>query len=139
MGFEHSLTARFYEIDRAGIVFFGRFFEYCHAAYEEMFVAAFGGLEDIFRRADWGTPLVHAEADFTRPVRLGDRLKVVVGVERLTERSVTFVYEVLGEDRSPRAKLRTVHAFIDPKTFKPRSAPPEFREGLARVGVSVPD
>ncbi|MDP6943925.1 MAG: polyprenyl synthetase family protein [Myxococcota bacterium] len=36
MSFEHRLTVRFYEVDRAGIAFFGRVFEYCHAAYEAL-------------------------------------------------------------------------------------------------------
>ena len=39
MSFEHRLIVRFYEVDRAGIAFFGRIFEYCHAAYEGLLVA----------------------------------------------------------------------------------------------------
>src|SRR5688500_10530099 len=74
MSFHHSVTARFSEIDRAGIVFFGRYFEYCHAAFEELLARMFGDLEQSFAAGLWTMPLVHAEADFARPVRLGDRL-----------------------------------------------------------------
>jgi hypothetical protein len=37
--FVHHHTARFFEIDRAGIVFFGRIFEFCHEAFEELLLA----------------------------------------------------------------------------------------------------
>ena len=78
MSFEHTLTARFFEIDRAGIVFFGRFFEYCHATFEEMLLAALPDWNGAFDHSGWGMPLVHAEADFSRPVRMGDRLRIAM-------------------------------------------------------------
>ena len=42
--FLHRLVVRFHEIDRAGIAYFTRAYEYCHAAFEEMLVAALGFL-----------------------------------------------------------------------------------------------
>src|SRR4051812_46777039 len=113
MAFEHALTVRFYEIDRAGIAFFGRFFEYCHTAFEEMLAAALGDLERTMTDLSWSLPLVHADADFAAPVRYGDRLIVALEVERVGETSVTFRYTVrAAADGTPRAKVKLVHACI---------------------------
>lgn len=136
MSFEHRLTARFYEIDRAGIVFFGRFFEYCHATFEEMVLAAFGEWDSHIANKTWGMPLVHAEADFQKPTRMGDRLTVHLDVGRLGKRSVTFAYRVVGEDGEPRATAKLVHAFIDMKSFEPLDVPQEFIEGIRKIGLS---
>lgn len=135
MSFVHHVTVRFYEIDRAGIAFFARFFEYCHAAFEEMQLAAFGDMETALREAPFVMPVVHAEGDYQAPVRLGDRLTVSLDVERLGDTSITFRYAVCGADGSPRATLKLVHAFVDRATWRACAAPPEIVEGLRRVGA----
>jgi YbgC/YbaW family acyl-CoA thioester hydrolase len=135
MSFVHHVTVRFYEIDRAGIAFFGRFFEYAHAAFEEMQLAAFGDMERRLTEAPFLMPLVHAESDFAAPVRLGDRLSVALDVERLGETSITFRYAVTGEDGAPRATVRLVHAFIERATWKKCPGPAVFTEGLRRLGL----
>ena len=98
MAFEYGLRARFFEVDRAGIVFFGRFFEYAHAAYEELLVAAVGPGEQMFREAPWGTPLVHAEADFAQPVFMGDALLVRSNIVARSRRTLTFEHQILAAD-----------------------------------------
>ena len=74
MGFERTTTVRFHEVDRAGIVYFSRVFEWCHVVYEELLRELFGGVEPIFATKDWGSPLVHASADYRRPFKLDDRV-----------------------------------------------------------------
>jgi YbgC/YbaW family acyl-CoA thioester hydrolase len=122
-------------VDRSGIVYFGRFFEYCHIAYEEMLSAIFGGLEGVFGQRDWGMPLVHAEADYQRPMRLDDTLTIELSIARLGGSSVTFAYRVLGDDGEQRATAQLVHAFVDMETFKGRPAPDEFRQGVRDLGL----
>ena len=135
MVFRHSVTARFFEIDRAGIVFFGRFFEYCHATFEELLARLYGNPEESFAAGRWAMPLVHAEADFQKPVRMGDRIDIALGVERLGERSVTFAYALTSADGAPHARVKMVHACIDLKTFKPRAVPDDLVAGLTRLGL----
>ena len=38
----HVHVVRFSEVDAAGVVFFSRFFELCHHAWEEVLAAALG-------------------------------------------------------------------------------------------------
>ena len=87
--FAVPLTVRFVEADRAGIAFFGRAFEYAHAALEELLLAAGCPIRETFDRRGWGLPIVHAEADYRRPLVLGDRLVVEVGVHRVVSSSIS--------------------------------------------------
>jgi YbgC/YbaW family acyl-CoA thioester hydrolase len=135
MAFEVVVTARFFEIDRAGIVFFGRIFEYCHVAYEELLGKALGSMEEAFRAPEWGTPLVHAEADFNSPIRLGDRITVALTLDKVGERSLSFGYRLTGEDGVLRATAKLVHAVIDPRTFRAIPAPASLLDALRRAGV----
>ena len=135
MPFRHTLTVRFDEIDRAGIAYFAQVFRYCHVAYEELIAQAVGSLEDLFRSRTWATPMVHAEADYVRPMFVGDVLTIDLQVERLGEKSVTFAYEVRGEDGQPRARVRLIHAFVELEGFVARPVPEAFRAGLVRLGL----
>ena len=135
MPFETQVTVRFREVDRAGIAFFGQVFDYCHVAYEELLARMFDPIDIAFGREGWGTPVVHAEADFRRPMCLGDRLTVAMELERLGRRSVTFSYRVSGPDDDERAAVRIVHAFADMAAMAPCDVPEAFTAGLKRLGL----
>ena len=134
MPFEHSLTVRFDEIDRAGIAYFGDVLKYCHHAYEELMAKVVGDLEAWFAAADWGMPLVHCEADYKRPNAFGDRLTIELDVSRMGKSSVTFAYRVTCGDEL-RATVQLVHAFVDLQSFAPIPAPQAFMDGIRRVGL----
>ena len=137
MPFVHRVTARFYEVDRAGIVFFGRIFEMCHATYEELLLAGGSSIEALIAEEGVGMPLVHSEADFVRPIRLHDRIDVALTVERVGERSMTFAYTLTGaggaEDVRARAKL--VHVFVNIADMTPARPPACVFDALVRVSV----
>jgi 1,4-dihydroxy-2-naphthoyl-CoA hydrolase len=134
MSFDHTLTVRFHEADRAGIAFFGRVFEYCHTAFEEMLMAAGDNLASVFDEGGWGMPLVHVEADYARPMKLGERLVVSLEVERVGNRSVTFGFRVIGEaDGEQKATVQLIHAFAGVGDMKSREVPERLLEGLRRL------
>ena len=136
MALEHEHTVRFHEIDRAGIAYFAQVFVYCHVAFEELLAEVVGDLEAFFRDSAWMAPLVHSEADYAHPMRLGDRLVVALEVEALGARSVTFAYRITGRDDGVlRATARLKHVFVDRAAFASRPVPAEVRAGLARLGL----
>ena len=132
--FEHPVTVRFHEVDRAGIAFFGRAFEYSHAAFEELLGAL--GLEEALDGDSWRLPLVSAEADFAKPMRMGDRLCVELAVEQLDADSVTLRFVLRGPHRDDvRATVRHVHAAVDAARYQPITLPRELADGLARLSL----
>ncbi len=131
--FVHQVTARFFQVDRAGILFFGRVFEFCHETFEELLVEAGGGITRMFEETDLGMPLVHAEADFKRPICMGDVISVELRVDELRERSIAFGYTLRGVDGGVRATAQLVHAFVARSTFKGTAAPAWFLDSLRRL------
>ena len=134
MAFEHRITVRFQDVDRAGIAFFGCVFSYCHEAYEELLNAIGYPLVDIFDAEGWGMPLVHAKSDFVAPMRMGEVLSITIHVARLGDSSITLRFEVSGAvDGRRRAEVEHVHACIDLATFQKRAIPERLREAFAKL------
>ena len=117
MAFCHNFKPRFHEVDRAGIIFFGRVFEYAHIAFEEVLFTVFGDWDQLFHTHSVGLPLVHAESDFRKPMRQGDDLTVQTRVIRVGKGSLTFRHDIVDEGGQVRAVVRLTHAAIDLKTF----------------------
>jgi acyl-CoA thioesterase FadM len=108
----HPHTVRFSEVDPAGILFFSRVAEHCHAAYESFVAAAGLDVTDYFGRR-WKAPIVRWETDYVRPSRLGETLRVGVAAVTIGGSSVTFTFEVAGPDGSPRSRARMVAVFVE--------------------------
>ena len=134
MPFVSTRTVRFGECDPARIVYFSRYFEYAHEAYEDMLEAGGFPLREVLH-GSWAMPLVRTESDYTRPSRLGDKLTLHVAVDRVGNRSVRYAVEVLGEDEEQRARLLLTHAVISQETGKTCSVPADLLEALRRAGA----
>ncbi len=136
MAFVHQITARFFEVDRAGIIFFGRIFEYCHTAYEQLLAAMGTGITELFEEHNLGMPLVHAEADFCKPIRMQERIDVQLEVSAISERSIHFSFRLVGSDDGvQRATASLVHAFVALDSFAPARPPLLLIEGLRKLGL----
>ena len=120
VAFETTLRVRFSDVDAAGVVYFSRIYEYCHAAFEDMLRAAQMPLEGLLHATGWGMPLVHSEADYHRPLRLGECLQVEVEVEKCTDRRVTFSFRIVDEQGQVRARASHEHACVGMEDFRPR-------------------
>jgi len=125
----HSRSVLFQEVDAAGIVFFSRIFDWFHDAYLAHLAAHRVDIATVLATESWGAPLVHAEADYQRPFRFGDRITVEVVRGKLGEKALTVEYRIVKDDdpTTPCATGSTVHAFVDRKTMRSRPIPDEVR------------
>lgn len=135
MPFEHRVRVKFQDVDAGGIVFFGRFFEYAHAAFEEWMRAAGLAIADVLGRGDVGVPLAHAEADFHAPTRYDEELAIAVEVARLGATSLSCVFRIATPGGAPRATVRTTHVCVDRKAFRAVAWPEEMRAALERMSA----
>lgn len=135
--FVRERTVLFQEIDAAGLVFFPRILDWCHDAFFELLVACGVSMPDVLASREWGSPLVHVEADYALPLRFGDAVRVcVVGLE-LGGSSMTVRYRVQKMAENKANAVTLVHAFIDPKTGKPRPVPSSFREAVKGLATDA--
>ena len=128
--FQYTHTVKFSEVDMAGVVYFSRFFEYAHSAFEAFFGHMGWSFAQVFKEGKWGFPLVHAEADYQAPARIGDDLTVQLAVAKLSESAFTIRYRITLPGGKPVASVLTRHVWVDRASFKKTTIPEEVRAKL---------
>jgi 1,4-dihydroxy-2-naphthoyl-CoA hydrolase len=123
--YEYRFQVRLHDTDHAGVVFFARLFTHAHDAYEA-FMASIGlGLGTLIEDG-MRLPIVHASADYLQPLRHDEEIAVTLKVAQLGQTSFTLEYEFrCGAEL--RARLRTVHVYLDVQSGLPASLPQEMR------------
>ncbi len=131
--FTHRHKVRFGEVDFAGIVYYPNFFNYYQHTEEEFLNHLGFWFHEMLGERRQGFPIVHVEADFKRPVRLGDTLEIALHVARLGRSSATFGFEVrTAGDPALRATAQITHALLDLDAFAAIPLPQAMREAFSR-------
>jgi 1,4-dihydroxy-2-naphthoyl-CoA hydrolase len=126
MPFTYQRTVRFADTDAAGVVFFANYLAICHEAYEESLIGAGIELQTFFRDNDVVVPIARSEADYLRPLHPGDKLRITVSPQRLSENSFALRYEIFKAGRVEKiaARLRTEHVATSPSKRERVPLPP---------------
>ena len=128
MAFRTRIPIRFGDEDHAGIVYYPRFFDFFHCAFEDFFNAVGRPYKRVLDEDRVGWPTVRVECDFARPLRFGDLFEVDVWVERMGTKSATFVFRGRKEgEEETAATARVTVACIDMDTFRARPIPDDYR------------
>ena len=94
MPFEYKLTRRveFSETDLAGIVHFSNFFRYMESAEHAFFRSL--GHSVVLRYLDppLGLPRVHADCDYSKPLRFEDEFEVHLLVAEKRSKTITYQF-----------------------------------------------
>ncbi|BAZ15601.1 thioesterase superfamily protein [Calothrix sp. NIES-4071] len=119
MPFIYHRTVRFQETDAAGVVYFANILKICHEAYEESLEVSGIILKEFFTNSPVAYPIIHANVDFFRPISCGDKLKIRLIPQKLTEEQFEIEYEIIIADLVA-SKAITKHVCIDTATRKKR-------------------
>ena len=135
MPFNYDRTVHFADTDAAGVVFFANYLAICHEAYEESLAASGIGLKEFFADHAIVIPVVKSEAEYSRPLSCGDKVRVSVQPAPLSEDSFEIRYEVkrLGTPAKRAARVRTEHVCVSSGT-RGRQALPEPLASWVRSG-----
>lgn len=123
MPFSYERTIHFADTDAAGVVFFANYLRICHEAYEEALHEAGIELSSFFSDTGVVVPVSKSEAEYLRPLRCGDKVKVDLRPERLAPDrfAIHFELTLLGKLEKTAAKVRTEHICVS--TTKRERAP----------------
>jgi 1,4-dihydroxy-2-naphthoyl-CoA hydrolase len=129
MPFVHHRTVRLADTDAAGVVFFARTLALCHEAYEEALAAAGLNLTEFLGAAGIVIPIARSEADYRRPLLPGEKLRIVVTPEPVSENSFALRFEVFkpGPPEKLAAVVRTEHVCTAPARRERAPLPPALR------------
>lgn len=95
MRYRQPMRVRFGHTDPARIVYYPRFFEWFHDAFEAMFEHVLGmPYAEVLDTTGVGFPAVQTACEFVRPARFGELVELEVFLSRLGKRSATFEYRV---------------------------------------------
>lgn len=132
MAYRTTVSVRFGDVDKAGIVYYPRIFHYLHIAQEDFFAEHVGiAYNCLIDDERIGFPTVSDSTDFLRALKYGDTLEVVVYISRVGLSSATFEFRVYkkGSDellvRSSQVKVA-----VNMDTWEKVSIPEKYRSIL---------
>jgi len=128
------------DTDAAGIVWFGNFLRFFEEAEDELFRGLGRTRMELIRDLGILMPRVDAECRFRSPARAEEVLSVGIAVRELTERRISYIFEVRERD-SDRLVCEGGYrvACVSADTFKARDFPPQMRILLGRLPSLISD
>lgn len=120
------------DTDCAGVMFFARQFEIMHAAYEDFLENSGLPLSEIISNGHIALPIVHAEATFTKPVKLGTLIRVSLQCVSTSTSSFTIGY-VLSVNKTQVGNGTTTHVAISQSTNEKLALPPAIMKLLDAI------
>jgi YbgC/YbaW family acyl-CoA thioester hydrolase len=131
-----DLRVMWADTDPAGIVWFGVFFRYFENVEEELFRALGRDRTTLLRELNIFMPRTSLACSFRSPARLGDEISVGVSVSSMSDRRITYAFDV--RDRADdrlicEASYRV--ACVDASSFAARTFPPEILSLLAQAAT----
>ena len=121
----------FFDCDPAGILFFGRVFELCHSAYEDL-IASFNLKEDYWNNQEYVVPILNSEAHYHKPIKYGETISVEIKVSKLKTSSFELEYICKNESGEECTIVKTVHVFVDRSAWKKIPMKSEIHDGLSK-------
>ena len=122
--FEWSRLVEFYETDLAGITHFSNFYRWMESA-EHDFLRLRGV---ALQQGGVGWPRVNASADFKKPIKFGDLIRVSVSIAELRTRSIRYTFEFrVNESDEIHATGEMVSVCVDLATMKAIEIPSKIR------------
>lgn len=104
--FSHTHRVQLHEIDGAGLLFHGELFRLTHNAYEEMLFDNNLPLHKIIQQRREAIPLIHVDADYHQPIRLGETITLTIQVTAIGNHSFTLKTMANGLDDNGDPQLR---------------------------------
>jgi len=123
---------RIHDIDMLGILYFPRQFRFVHEALEDFLESEGLRFDTLLYDEDFIFVIVHCEADYLAPLRLGDRLEVQVFVDHIGNTSFTMSYFIYRKEGKKVGTAKTVHVCLDAKTRTPIPIDQKLKKILER-------
>jgi YbgC/YbaW family acyl-CoA thioester hydrolase len=127
--FKSLKRINFYDCDPAGILFFGRVYELCHSAYEEL-IESFNLNEDYWSNDNYIVPILKSEAQYRKPIKYGESISVEINVINLKSSSFELEYICRNKGGEECVVVKTVHVFVDKATWKKSTMKALIHDGL---------
>ncbi len=129
--FSSEYRIKFGQCDPGGIMYFAELFNMAHWIYEDFLQES---LPDInyFEHETLAIPLIHAEADYFKPLKLHQKVVLKMEVAEIKTTSFTLITNFSDNSDSEAAKVKTVHVCVNKENFEKTKIPDELRALLTK-------
>lgn len=133
MAYEFKTKVKLYQTDAAGKLFFSNLFIIAHECYEDYLHSNHLKISDIIAGKKLLIPIVHAEADYVKPIYLDDSLIVSMDTKKIGGSSFTLSFNIKKEDDGLAAKVTTVHVTSSRGTGKSIPIPEDIKSIISKL------
>jgi acyl-CoA thioester hydrolase len=127
-----DIRVRYADTDQMKQVYYGRFFEYFEQGRSDL-LRNIGLPYPAVEEMGLFLPVIEAHAEYKKPVRYDDLLKVVTILRDTPVARVRLDYEVYREGEADAVAVGyTIHSFVNSATGRPTRAPAQFLEAIEK-------
>lgn len=119
--FIHHRTVRLSETDATGVLFFTELLKFGVEALEAFWETKGFSVTDMMGKT-FRLPIVHAEGDFSAPIRVGDKIEVHLSKPEIGTTSFTIKTQIIRE-KIEVGKTKIVHVCISAEKGSPIPIP----------------
>ena len=131
----YNTKIRLFHTDAAKLIFYSSLFNIAYECYEEFFEKSGFGVKKILDDGKFLIPVVHAEADYFKPLRLGDKIEIRMTLNSLGKSSFTLDFVLFNELGEKTARVKTVNVVIEAKSGNPIKIPEKFLKILNSLNI----
>jgi 1,4-dihydroxy-2-naphthoyl-CoA hydrolase len=131
----YNTKVRLFHTDAANLIFFGSLFNITHECYEEFLEKSGFSVKKILADNKFHIPVVHAEADYIKPLRLGDKIEIRMTLNSWGKSSFSLNFVLLNESGEKTAIVKTVNVVIDARSCKPIEIPEKLFKVLSGLNI----
>jgi 1,4-dihydroxy-2-naphthoyl-CoA hydrolase len=130
--YKYQTVIRMHLTDAAGVAYFANLFVLAHECYEA-FLEEDKSLGWIVEQGEFVIPIVHAQADYRRPLKLSEKVVVEMALVKTAKSSFELGFTFVNESSQTAAEVKTTHAVLREKTWKPVRIPQFLKTALDRL------
>jgi YbgC/YbaW family acyl-CoA thioester hydrolase len=131
----YNTKIRLFHTDAGNLIFFSRLFDIAYECYEEFLEKSEFGVKKILNDNKFHIPVVHTEADYIKPLRIGDKIEIRMSLNSSGKSSFTLVFVLFNELGEKTARVKTVNVVIEAKSGNPIKIPEKFLKILNSLNI----
>lgn len=115
--FKYIRTIRLSETDATGVIYFSELSKLGLEAFEAFLATEGFTLQEMIEKTEFLMPIVHSEADFFGPLKVGDQVEIELSLTHLGNSSFTLATSIVQEGKE-KGRTSIVHVTVSKVTRK---------------------
>lgn len=130
MVYSYTTSIFLRDTDATGVLFFTEQMRLALEAFESFLTSKGVSLHELLENSTCFMPVVYVESDYFAPLKVSDKIEILLKVEHIGNSSFTLNYQIYKEGKEV-GKVRMVHVTVDKNSRTSVPIPEELRTLLS--------